>query len=274
MTNKQRPLIPVNQEGLDSVAEALLAGNTGNGNSGENTGRKLEVKVDASKYIQVGTNGLNGNPVVISPFELVGHGNLDYEKVHFKLAESGLYMPTPRIFMTHFSNVVDAFKSKKKLIYADGSEVPKDVVEDMYKHLTINHKAIYGGNAGAWTWLNARFVNGTGFNGMDLETVVEVKNNKLKITKEKLESSIGQNSFVDISFNNQGLAKKPSGNQAYSQGNNIYFWTPIKDKVARFVAVSGWAFLSCYRNPSDAGSDLGVFGCAEGAVAKIGGNGK
>ncbi len=274
MTNKQRPLIPVSPEGLDSVAEALLTGNTGKGNSAEEMGRKLEVKVDASKYIQVGINGLNGNPVVISPFELAGHGGLKYDDAHFKLAESGLYMPTPKIFMTHFGNVVDAFKTKKKLIYANGNEVPKDVVEDMYKHLTINHKAIYGSNPGAWTWLNARFVNGTGFNGLDLETVIEAKNKKLKTDKEKLETCVDRDSFVYIDFNNQGLAKTISGNQTYSQGSNIRFWTPVKDRVAWFGASSDWAGLGCDRLPSVANSNLGVFGCAEGAVAKFGGNEK
>src|SRR3989344_7555081 len=69
----------------------------------------LILREEISKYIQVGINGLHGTPVVISPFELEGFNNLTYNGTHVKLLKEGLYMPTPKIFMTHFNNVVDAY---------------------------------------------------------------------------------------------------------------------------------------------------------------------
>ncbi len=125
----------------------------------------LAVNADLSKYIQVGINGINGKPTLISPFELENYGGLNYEDTHVKLLENGLYMPTPKIFMTYFNGVMASFNGKGKLFHADGSEVRKELVQDMYLHLTKNHKNVYGrNNVGAWTWLNAKFVSGTGSN--------------------------------------------------------------------------------------------------------------
>lgn len=230
-----------------------------------------QVNLDGnfSKYIQVGINGIKCNPVVISPFELAGHGGLNYENAHIKLAESGLYMPTPKIFMAHFNNVVEAKKGDRKLLYADGTEVSDDVVKDMYLHYTKDHKVIYKkGQAGVWTWLNAKFVNGTGFKKMDLETVIGVSGKKLESTREKLEDCVWENTLVDLDVNSQGLAKSKSSDEDYAQGKNIYFWKPVKNAVAWFNADSDRADLDCDWVPSYSDSSLGVFGCAEGALAK------
>ena len=239
----------------------------------------IHVKSDLSKYIQVGINGLYGTPALISPFELEGHNNMNYDDTHLKLHENGLYMPTPLIFMTHFKNVIDAHKGKRSLQYADGTNVSSSVVEDMYKHFTTNHKNVYGRkDVGAWTWLNGKFVESKGANGLDIEYLTEIRKGKhvdFIVKRERLETALMLDRYVDLSFTKQGFAapSAESSNQSYKQGENIYFYYPRKDNVARFNAYSGRAYLVCDGYPADSGSSLGVFGCAEGASAqKIGGS--
>ena len=234
----------------------------------QQTQGNLQVKTDFSKYIQVGMSGLNGSPVVISPFELENFNNMNYDNTHVKLLENGLYMPTQSIFMTHFNNVIQAFNRNRKLSYADGTEVPNNLVNEMYEHMTTNSKNVYGrSDVGAWTWLNAKFVDGNGFNRLALESVVGLTSDKkLEVKKIDLSDYMDEDCYVDLSFNSQGLADptSKSGDQSYNKGSNIYFWHPRKNQVAGFDAISSRADLSCGRDPSYSDSALGVFGCAEG----------
>lgn len=227
-----------------------------------------------SKYIQVGIDGLHGNPVVISPFELEGYNNKTYPETHHKLLRNGLYMPTPHIFMKHFTNVVNAFKWKRKLSYADGSEVPSALVEEMYKHLTTNYKDVYGEDThGVWTWLNAKYEQRGG--EWYVETIVGSSGSKKKpgfITSGmKLDEFLEDNCFVDLAFTDQGLprADAKSKNEKYKPGKNVYFYHPRNGYVAWFNADSDWAGLYCDWDPDYRYASLGVFGCAEGTHEKI-----
>ena len=235
------------------------------------TNQPLQVNSDLKDYIQVGMAGIHGVQVVISPFELQGYNNLNYEKTHFKLLENGLYMPTPRIFMKHFNNLLEAKEGKRKLFYADGTrEVEPELIEEMYKHLTTNFKDVYGsGQAGAWTWLNAKFVRGNGFNDMDLETITGIEGGKLKSSRWNLLENLDETCYFDFNrVNSQGLADKGSkdSNQDYVKGQNVYFWKPELNRVAWFYAGSVRAVLGCVGDPSDSSSSLGVFACAEGTA--------
>jgi len=229
-------------------------------------GQNLGIgSINPREYIQVGLEGLGGAPVVISSYELQDSNNKNYENAHRFVLEKGLYMPTPRIFMRHFMNVLEAKKGNRALNYSDGAKVPDAEVEEMYKHLTTNHKAIFGSQPGVWTWLNA------GFNGGNLETVTGLNSdNSLKIVQVPLENCLGEDVYVNLDSNSQGLASSTSkcSNQAYSQGQNIKFWFPRDKAVARFIAIAGRAILSCGRDATNANPALGVFACAEGAVAK------
>jgi len=229
------------------------------------------LKAELAKYIQVGINGIHGQPVVISPYELDDFNNKTYDDTHVKLIESDLYMPTPKIFRTHFNNVVAAHKGERNLLHADGTQVHQGVVTEMFRHMTQAYIDIYKtGQGGVWTWLNARFVKGDGHNELDLETVVGIgkKKGKFEVDKVKLAPYLISDCFVDLSFNNQGLSSSRSPQEKYKKGENIYFYYPRKDCVARFVADSDRANLYCYGNPSDSYASLGVFGCAEGASAQ------
>jgi len=232
----------------------------------------LQVSQDLKDYIQVGINGIHGKPAIISPFEVIGYNHLTYENTNFKLIENGLYMPPPRIFGTHFNNVLEAKQGKRKLHYADGQrEVEQSLVEEMYEHMTTNFKDVYGARlAGAWTWLNAKFVEGNGFNNMNLETITGIKNRKLESTNERLLECLNDSNYFDLKFNSQGLADKgsESAKQAYSKGQNMYFSKPVLNYVTRFVADYGRAYISCDGDPTDASSGLGVYACAEGTASR------
>ena len=257
----------------------LPPGGTGSSNQGQGI---VQLGAEFANYIQVGVNGIHGNPVVISPFEVDGYNNMNYDDTHTKLLESGLpiYMPTPRIFTSHFKNVISAKAGDRKLLYANGSEVEDDLVDEMYKHVTRNHKDVYNSNnAGAWTWLNGRFIKGEGFNGLNIETIIGIKiakkNKSFEVISTPLEECLWEDTWTDISLNSQGLAAadSKSATQSNVHGKTMYFWYPRKDHVARFIANSGRADLSCDRNPTGSNSGLGVFACAEGTASqKSGGN--
>jgi len=206
-------------------------------------------------YIQI--PGINR---VISRFEVQGYNNMNWDNTHFKLHENGLYMPTPAVFMKHFMNVVEAHKSngQKTLFDAAGNPISKKDLEDIYLHLTKDHIAVYGNQAGAWTWLDAKFEE-----GKILSEHRTKRNGRDKILHpnkvESLEAALTEDCIADLEFNTQGLAVKKSKKQKYVAGKNLYFYYPRENLVAGFYAYSDRAFLDCDWVPVDSDSDLGVF---------------
>jgi len=217
--------------------------------------------IDSREYLQI-----PGTTEVISYLELQGYNKLNYKDTHFKLSENGLYMPTPGLFIPHFVNVIDCFKQNKPLYFADGKEVPRRKIEDLYNHLTKDHIAVYkdsgGAREGVWTWLNAGFEK----QGEDwFIKIGRVENKKLEFESQSLENKIWNDCYVNLKFNSQGMPLKKSGN-SYKQGKNLRFWYPRDGSVACFFAYSDRAFLGCYRNPGYSNDSLGVFGCAKGTT--------
>ncbi len=116
--------------------------------------------------------------------------------------------------------------------------------------------------------LNARFIEGTGFNDLNIETATFDASGKLIRSSEPLETCLSSNCWADInSKNSQGLFASSHGSN-YEQGKNVYFWKPVKGSVAWFGAGSGRAYLGCDRDSDYADAGLGVFLCAEGANAQ------
>ena len=228
------------------------------------------ANINPREYIQVGMNGLNGTPVVISAYELQGSNNKNYEDAHKFVLKQGLYVPTPKIFMTHFKNVIDARTGNAQLRYSDGSDVPSGEVKEMYKHLTTNHKNVFGrSDAGVWTWLNAKFVQGTGCLSLDLETITGLNpDNTLRRDFEPLEGCMDRDTFVELDLTKQGIPKFADTSDKYKAGKNVYLYHPRQDCVARFVADSDRAGFGCYWDPTYTDPSLGVFGCAEGATSQ------
>jgi hypothetical protein len=202
----------------------------------------------------------------ISRLELPDYNNLNWQDTHFKLHDNGLYMPSPATFMQHFMNVLEAYKSKgkKTLFDAAGNPVSKKDLEDIYLHLTKDHIAVYGGQKGVWTWLDAMFKDGKILS--EHRTAKDTNGNRiLKSGKtENLEACLTEDCAADLEFNSQGLAIKKSKEQKYVQGKNLYFWHPRDGRVARFAAYSDRAYLACGRGPSGRVPVLGVFGVVNG----------
>lgn len=216
--------------------------------------------LDGSKYIQVpGTN------ILIAREET--HKNSNWTEAHYNLFDEGLFMPSPSLFVPYFINVRDASQGKVQLYDGNNTPLSRADTEDLWKYLSTAHRS------GCWTWLDALFVPSTA--GLDLQTNHRVKNSggnkELVAQRFNLEAHVGEDGFANLNLNSQGLPKQgsKSADQRYSQGNNIYFYQPRPNCVARFDANSGRAGLYCNRTPGSRGAGLGVFGCAEGAsVAK------
>ena len=111
-------------------------------------------------------------------------------------------------------------------------------------------------------------------NGMYTQRVIglDKKGELILSAKEKLENCLNSDGWADFSskskLTSQGLCKESSNLSEYKQGDNIYFWYPRDERVARFDVDSGGASLNCDGGPGDSDSSLGVRACAEGAVAK------
>src|SRR3989344_4990651 len=186
------------------------------------------------------------------------HKGLDWNNAHYNLADNGLFMPTPALFLPYFVNVRDATQGKITLYTADNKPVPRDEAEDLWKYLSSGHRG------GCWTWLDAQFQkNKTVWKIADNhKTAQKGKDNSLEGITETLKDCIREDCFVDLEFNKQGLPTRRSQDQTYKQGENIYYCHPRNGAIARF----GGAYLDCdgYLGGSD--PSLGVFVCAEGAT--------
>ncbi len=209
--------------------------------------------INPSEYLQIpGTN------TIISKFELPDYNSLDWKDTHFKIQENGLLMPTPNLFMTHFLNVVDAYKNRKPLFDAAGNPLSDSEKEDLYKYLTPH-------TSGDWTWLDVKFKGNLRKKTMEIHTNHRIVNNELKPqTIQDLEQCIEEDCYVKLDFNSQGLPTKKSENQEYVQGENLYFWYPRNGEVAMFINNSSGPILFCNSEPIESYPHLGVFACASG----------
>jgi len=167
-----------------------------------------------------------------------------------------------RLFLPYFVTIRDAKDGKITLYDSNNNPLPKDEAEDIYKHLTSDHI-----NGGAWSWLDAKFVENNG--KLEIHTDHRVVNGSLTAgTKETLMDCLREEVYVDLAHTKQGLPIVKSGNQEYKQGKNIYYYYPRDGRVAGFVADSGRAYLDCGGDPSGSLSSLGVVACAEGTRVK------
>jgi len=194
------------------------------------------------------------------------HKGLDWNNAHYNLADNGLFMPTPALFLPYFVNVRDATQGKITLYTADNKPVPRDEAEDLWKYLSSGHRG------GCWTWLDAQFqkLPASSDWGVELDHRVDNTGNEKKLIGNSgfLEDCLREDCYVDLEFNLQGLPVRRSSTQSYKQGENIHYYHPRDEKVVGFVADSVWVDLYCVRNPGNSYSALGVFACAVGAPEK------
>jgi len=225
-----------------------------------------KIQINKDDFIQLDINGLYGDKVLISPYELVGFNNMNYENTHRELLKNGLYMPTPEIFMKFFMQVLNAYDGKSKLFNAKGKQLSTQEITDMYKHLTTSHKDIYNQNyKGVLTWLNSKYKVYSSIPTKEIwyrELILGLDKSDNFITKtERLEDFLEESIYAQLKFNKQGLAIKEDKN--YNQGKKIMFNPPQDGMVAKFNADFFWANLYCNANPDSSDPALGVFGCCE-----------
>ena len=220
-----------------------------------------QADINRSHYIRVpDTNCLIAREQALNGY--------DFNGTLYKAAESKLSMPEPRIFMPYFVNVRQALEGKITLYDGNNKPLAHKEVEELHKTLYSNCR----------TWLNAKFVKGSGYLDLDLastrintETKLSTRKNKniestKKITcKEPLKKCINEdNIFVDLVFNPQGLPTRKSEIQEFKMGKNISFYHPRENCVAGFDANPGRVYLDCSRGPQGSLAGVGVFLCAEG----------
>lgn len=181
------------------------------------------------------------------------------------LAGENMFMPSPAEFMRHWMNVKTAAVDRTNvLVYADGTNVSDAEALDLWNYMSSGHRG------GAWTWLNALFKvedHDEWYIGQKLKVVTNARGEKiLEGTPKKLDCPIRTDCYVDLEFNAQGFPVRKSAEQQYKQGQNARFYHPRADRVARFDANSGRAYLDCFRDPSSRVAGLGVFACAAGSA--------
>ena len=154
----------------------------------------------------------------------------DWRTTNFMLAEDGLYMPSPAIFMPYFLSVIEAKKSKLRLHDGNGSPLTKNEVSHL-SWILRDACEIY---------LDAYFKRGLELNGLTIETnhrfTSRTKNKKSQFMGEimQLESCITRTGYVDLVLNNQGMPIKESRHKSFKLFNNLYFVKPCPNRVCVF----------------------------------------
>ncbi len=192
------------------------------------------------------------------------HNNLQWQETKDALAKDNKFMPWPSLFMQYYAAVISASQGKTTLYDGAGRIIDSTEIQQLYTYLT--------GKASdtPWVWLDAKFEAGNGVNGLDIIISELNAQGIINNIRQPLQPCLLEDCFADLdSLNAHGLLTKKSKQQKYLPANNIYFWYPRVNAVARFDAVAGRSFLDCDRYPRDAGSSLGVFECAPQAPRKV-----
>ena len=184
------------------------------------------------------------------------NNGLPYEDAITSALRSGLTVPSTSPFMQHYVDVNDASNGKGVLYDASG-----DLIEGT--RLTNYVNAL---NSKYYVNLNAKFVEGSGFLDLDLETIMGIDPDGAPIfSRVPLERCFEKDGMIDLqSLNSQGFPTEKSTFKDYVPGRVIMFYRPMKNSVARFYADSVRAYFYCIGNPQNSDASLGVPVCAEG----------
>ena len=175
--------------------------------------------------------------------------NANWSDAQEGLKKQHLMMPTPYQFREFLKYLRDSKNPEHKKIFNDVVEVR---------------------NPWRGEWINAKFENDDKGKAYLVSENILV-NGKYQSQKQLLSNYLDSDKAPGISLDDwlnssvaHGLpeSKTPKG--------RLYYWAPVNGYVARFVAGSDWADLSCYGDAGDSDPSLGVRACTEGAVAKNG----
>ena len=123
---------------------------------------------------------------------------LPYIETHEGVLNEGLEVPTPSKFMHHYRNVYEANQGRGVIYDTSGKLIEGERLERYFHALTDKNIEI---------WLNAMFVEGSGFRGTNLETITGLENGGLVTRRDQLEEYIRKPMVLgDLeSLNSQGL---------------------------------------------------------------------
>jgi hypothetical protein len=176
--------------------------------------------------------------------------NLNYEEANKAVLKRGLEVPLISQFMNFHNYVIDCYKNNKPIFDSAGNPISDNTKNDLYNQLTSN----------CWSWLNGKFNLSGKKNMLEIIIGLDSKDNLLTRT-EILEPFLNEDCYVDFNkINKNGIPDLTSkySNQSFVKGENIYYWSPVNGRVARFNAYSDRAALKCNRYPSLRRSDRGV----------------
>ena len=280
-TNNSRPLIPVNPKGLEEIAKALLErveekkgeelGSVDIPDSEKENYMILEGREhNGTKKYEYGDLFVSLHRVGISPsieriksslgFALANTaqeqdgthyiGNINWSealKLNLRLGGKTLNL---RQGIDFLADLKDGAESRKILHYASGRVIPNHVLQRVFNEI-VEVRNPYRAE-----WFDADFKMVRGVLHINYDHQLNVKGVLVPRFSEPLEAYLdGQGVKVSLSeFNRQGLATKKNDR------GEILYWRPLPDNksVARFVADSGRALLSCVWDPSDRNAGLGV----------------
>ena len=193
------------------------------------------------------------------------HLNSDWHAARDGLAVDGAYMLTIRQF-ADFLNLLRSGQASD----GNGNRIQPSRLTDLYNDITEVR------NPWRSEWLDARFVEqqtgtrvkvpgtnigipGTARKEMHITYHAVNSQGVFQEVTEILEPYLACNKTPGINLDNwlSGATKHgiPPPN---TPDGDLWYWRPTDGKVARFVAGSGGADLSCGRDPSYRGSSLGV----------------
>ncbi len=257
---------------LERVLAQAATGNqpdtdAGKGGAGQ-PNAQLPAQFVPQDYILVGSNAPNTLPTYIAKEITLKRKN--WSDTHYALADNGLFMPTPKIMIDHFMNVKRAAEGTGALCDGSGTPLSPQETSDLWDYLSLADSTYRNSKGVCWTWLDAKFNDENGVWYMETNHRVVVAGNQKELRGQKvhLQPYYQQTGFVTLNFSADGFATEASPHTQYQRGENIYHWRPENDKVAGFVADSGWAYLGCVRNPAVVIDSLGVFACAEGTASQ------
>jgi len=168
-----------------------------------------------------------------------------------------------------------SYGSIKNYLYKEGFQIPS-VFDFMSFFTTVvrnielsddERKQLLESFTGEF--LNAKFVKGSGFLGLDILTTKTAEGIKGVINlKTPLEPCLAKSCFADLdSLNPQGYPTKEAAVQEYKEGENFFFKPPIKDGIA--VASRYDRFQLDGTGTSKHFRKMGIRPCIEGDLEKM-----
>ena len=255
MNPQYRPLVPVNPQGLDDIALALL--NETPNNDKEERDKPLTPSTipNREQYIilPTKTHGKYTYPDMLVAMDLTHLGKTWYD-THKLLAAEGNKMLT----ICQFVDFINLIKTGRAFNGA-GKPVDKRRLDTIIDNIMTVRNPVRA------EWFDAKFESRGGFAGVGNKmyinynhTVDAAGNIKLGKT-EQLEPYFESDKKPGINaeqwLRDASIYGIPKPNIATG---DLYYWHPRNDHVARFDAYSGGAYLSCDGDPTDSGARLGV----------------